>query len=191
MHTQTNDETETDREPTDEEVSDGKAPEGLPPRPKNDPGNATIHSLPLRFDRAPRPQNLLLSNTSGSPNSMLDCGKELPSPSTVSLKLPATPLSPELGNKSSSAPVIMKQLVSLEKDPVKLDQNMKKMVSITNTNILPSYIINAFILNILNYLLQILKQPRSQSERHLAGKFSSLFISAQTRIMRQRMPKSP
>ncbi|XP_069677385.1 rho GTPase-activating protein 7 isoform X3 [Periplaneta americana] len=63
------------------------------------------------------------------------------SPSTASLKLTTTPLAAELGNKSSSAPLLVKQAASPGAGGGKPEDNAKK---------------------------RILTQPRSQSERHLA-----------------------
>lgn len=51
------------------------------------------------------------------------------SPSCASLKLTSTPLSIELGNKSSSAPLLVKNAVSFGAGSGKLEENIKKRVS--------------------------------------------------------------
>lgn len=104
----------------------------LPPRPKNEPTAAvdtSARSLPLPHEknRIIRPRHLPISPhpvyNLPSPNSS-DSGQQLPSP--ASLKLMAAPISPELGNKSSSAPVIMKKVMQL-KDLDKPEDETKKV----------------------------------------------------------------
>lgn len=51
------------------------------------------------------------------------------SPSCASLKLTSTPLSTELGNKSSSAPLLAKNAVSFGAGSGKPEENIKKRVS--------------------------------------------------------------
>jgi hypothetical protein len=51
------------------------------------------------------------------------------SPSSASLKLTSTPLSTELGNKSSSAPLLVKNAVSSGAGSGKPEENIKKRVS--------------------------------------------------------------
>lgn len=143
VHTQTQEEGDTDRDTMEDESGDNVSKwlendrfeeklHGLPPRPKNDSVETNARSLPLDKNRGPRPLDLPIGPmTIRSLPSPTECEEQPSSPSTASLKLIGTPMAPDLGNKSSSAPVIMKQTMTLKKDLVKPEEDTKKLVSMT------------------------------------------------------------
>lgn len=140
MHTQTNEEAEFDEKERERETETEKellrADEldqfedklcSLPPRPKMCPGSdGTARSLPEKT-RACRPHDLPLSQQTIRGLASPDDDK-LPSPSTASLKLLPTPMAPELSNKSSSAPVIMKKPATLGRNLHEPEEDAKKKV---------------------------------------------------------------
>ncbi|KAK6641791.1 hypothetical protein RUM44_013506 [Polyplax serrata] len=139
VYTQTQEDGDTDREVGVEEHLDNVSkwlendrfsdkPQGLPLRPK-EPVDTNVKSLPLDKSRGSRPQHLSIAPlTIRSLPSPTECQNQPSSPSTASLKLVGTPMAPDLGNKSSSAPVIMKQTMALKKDLAKVEEDTKKLV---------------------------------------------------------------
>ena len=124
---------------------DDKLIQGLPPRPKNDytiTTDSNVKSLPHEKNRGSnRPQHLCISPlTVRSLPSPTECEQQKQqdqqqqqqpsSPSTASLKLVGSPMTSDLGNKSSSAPVIMRDPLPTKKDFIKMEEHSKKSVSL-------------------------------------------------------------